>query len=98
VLVVPCDMPLLGGAQLRYLADHYRPGMSALVATVGGRVHPLVGIYATDTLSALIAACKEGRLRMMDLLKDISAATLEIPADLAGEAFININTPEELLR
>lgn len=98
VLVVPCDMPLLGADHLRNLADHYRPGMSALVASSGGRVHPLVGIYATDTLAAFVSACKEGRLRMMDLLKDISAATLEFPAELAGEAFININTPEELLR
>jgi molybdenum cofactor guanylyltransferase len=95
-LVLPCDMPLLLPVHLRHLAAHYRPGMPALVAAFGGRVHPLVGIYSCASIPVLRAACLDGRLRMMDVLKELGAATLEFPEEMAGDAFTNVNHREDL--
>jgi molybdopterin-guanine dinucleotide biosynthesis protein A len=95
-VVLPCDMPDITVAHLRYLMTHFEPGMTALVARADGRVHPLVGIYTPVCLPLLRAACLEGRPRLMDFLKEVSAAILDFPAEMAGPAFRNINTPEEL--
>jgi molybdopterin-guanine dinucleotide biosynthesis protein A len=95
-VVLPCDMPLLGAAHLQRLAAHFQDGMPALVARAGGRLHPLVGIYTPACMSAMRAACMTDRLRMRDFLTEISAATLDFPAEDVA-AFRNLNTPEDLL-
>lgn len=94
VVTLPCDMPLLGPAVLRLLADH---PARVVVAAVDGRVHPLVGRFPPDVAAALHDAARAG-----DPARSVTglpgAEVVELtdvdPGWAAG--FVNINTRGDL--
>jgi molybdenum cofactor guanylyltransferase len=93
-LIVACDMPGLTTEWLWQLLQKAKETDALCLASkeANGIVHPLCAVYRTSSLRIVRDALNEGRLRMMDLLSELDATTLEI-----GTAVWNVNTPQQWL-
>ncbi len=91
-LILACDMPGVEiGWLSRLLLEAEESGAPCLATRdSGGKVHPLCAVYRSECLPAVQSALDRGRLKLLDLLKDLGAATLE-----TRQTISNINTPEE---
>jgi molybdopterin-guanine dinucleotide biosynthesis protein A len=91
-LIVACDMPGLETEWLRRLLLEARETDALCVASSDGNgvVHPLCAVYRSGCLGAVQEALNGGHLRVMDLLGELGAVTLEVNA-----AVWNINTPQQ---
>jgi molybdenum cofactor guanylyltransferase len=96
VLVVPVDLPLMTGQELRAVAKAAEafgvaPGV---VASVGGRMQPLVGVWRPGALPGLEAA-GEGEA-LVRIALELGVRTVERPA--RSESYLNVNTAGDLSR
>lgn len=91
-LILACDMPGVKSTWLHRLLKKAQETDALCLASrdPSGRVHPLCAVYRTECLPTVQRALDAGRLKLLDLLKDLDAATLE-----ARQTISNINTPEE---
>lgn len=92
VLSVPGDTPFLP----RDLVARLRAagGNSAVVcAAAAGRLHPTVALWRTDLAAPLATALAAGVRRVESWAREQGLTVAEFPE---AEAFLNINTPEDL--
>ncbi len=100
VVVVACDMPLLPGPFLAWLAS--RPG-PLVVPEAEGHLQPLAARYDTELLPALRAALRTGApVPLRQTVAELDPDRVG-PAELArfgdpGRFLLNINTGEDLAR
>jgi molybdopterin-guanine dinucleotide biosynthesis protein A len=91
-LIVACDMPSLETEWLCRLLQNSRGSNALCVASrePSDVVHPLCAVYRSGCLRAVREALNAGRLRLMDLVDELDAITLE-----TSTAVWNINTPQQ---
>ncbi len=91
-LIVACDMPSLEEEWLcRLLMMARQTGETCIAAKdPSGAVHPLCAVYRSTCLPIVRRALDQGRLKLMDLLQDLSASTFEV-----NSTVWNINTPRQ---
>lgn len=91
-LILACDMPGVKTTWLCRLLEQAQQTDALCLASrdANGRVHPLCAVYRSECLPTVQSALDAGRLRLLDILKDLGAATLE-----THQTISNINTPEE---
>lgn len=96
VVAIACDMPLVPGKLLSWLAG--QEGRIA-VCEVGGRLEPLVGLYSPEVRDALMAS-----LERREPVREAVAALDPVVLDEErvrrfgdpGRIFFNLNTPADL--
>ncbi len=101
--IVGCDMPWVDSEAARALSELRRSvGAEAAVARIGGRVHPLHGVYLRSCLPEVERLLAANDLRLMGLLESVAL-------QVADESFLerrgispgfvrNINNPDEYER
>jgi len=91
----PVDAPFLPAGWVAALAAEAGPG-PVLARSSAGRVHPVVALWPVSCLAALEADFAAGTRGVMAAADRLGGrpATLEAPE----EAFMNVNTPEDLRR
>ncbi len=91
-LIVACDMPGLKPQWLRKLLLQMDETGAPCVATRDGAgvLHPLCAVYRGNCLAKVRNALDEGRLRLLDLMKDLETISLE-----TEDTIWNVNTPED---
>ena len=94
VLVAGWDMPFLTPALLTPLLRG-APTAPIVVWQCGGVLQPLCGIYRVHALPALDAALASGERRLGQIALAVGAE--QLPAD-DPTAFVNVNTPPDLVR
>jgi molybdopterin-guanine dinucleotide biosynthesis protein A len=103
-LIVACDMPLLNPTLLRHMTSLPNDNDAIVPRWTGqeGRlqVETLHAIYSMRCMEPIHKRIAEGKLKVADLLNDISVCYLEEPElrryDPHLNSFRNINTPGEL--
>jgi molybdenum cofactor guanylyltransferase len=99
VIVLACDMPFVRRGALRLLVE-LSEGYDAVVPHIRGELHPLHALYARRAVAAIRRAINAGRLRVTDVLAQLSVRALgEAELRVADPELVsvtNINTPEEL--
>jgi molybdopterin-guanine dinucleotide biosynthesis protein A len=93
IFVVSCDIPLLTVELLDHLLAH-RDDAPIVVAAIDGRPQPLCGVYARSVLPLIDEHLRCGNYRMISLLEDAHASTVDSPH--FRRSLINVNTMEEL--
>lgn len=93
VLTIPCDMPFLPDDLPARLSAGL-PGHAAALAASGGRVHPVCGLWRSEALADLQRYLDIGRRSVLGFAEAIGYAVVEGNP----EAFVNVNTPEDLAR
>lgn len=90
VLTIPCDMPFLPDDLLDRLAGAIA-GHDAVLASSGGQVQPVCGLWRTRALAGIAAYASSGRRSLIGFAESIGFTTVEW-----GEGpFANLNTPDE---
>jgi molybdopterin-guanine dinucleotide biosynthesis protein A len=98
VIVVACDMPFITAAFLESLVARTEP-VDAVVPQTERGYHPLCAVYKRSCHPAVVRHLGERRLRMVELLEDLSVHVVgsEHVAVFGGERVLaNVNTPDEL--
>jgi molybdopterin-guanine dinucleotide biosynthesis protein A len=94
VLTLPADMPFLPPD----LADRLAEGLAnngAAIATSGGYLHPVCGLWLTATLDFVPEYLASGRRSLRGLAETVGYVAVDWPAD-PEDPFFNINTSAEL--
>jgi molybdopterin-guanine dinucleotide biosynthesis protein A len=91
-LIAGCDMPGIRSAWLRTLlsASKETGGLCVAARDTTGRIHPLCAVYRAGCLPVVRAALETGRLKLLALMEDLNAITIDI-----GGKLWNLNTPQE---
>jgi molybdopterin-guanine dinucleotide biosynthesis protein A len=93
-LIVACDMPLLDAAPLAELLEAAEKSGCQVTAARGldGKAEPLCAVYHRSALPAVEAALAGGRLRVRNLLEELTLLCWEPPSPRIAS---NVNTPEQ---
>ncbi len=94
VLIAAADMPFLTPAVVERLAFADPGRAPAVIATHGGRLHPLLGCYQPQAAAPLAAALAGGDVALRDAVLALRPRLLEIED---ADALFNVNAPEDLL-
>jgi molybdopterin-guanine dinucleotide biosynthesis protein A len=95
-LIVACDMPALGSADIEKLFDLNAD--CALPQYGDGRVEPLCAVYHRRCHAPIRAALESGIRKITDALRRLEAdgyAVRYLPV-ASAEPFANLNTPDEV--
>ncbi|MCY3908180.1 MAG: molybdenum cofactor guanylyltransferase [Anaerolineaceae bacterium] len=100
-LVVACDMPFLSPALLRHMLELREEGDYDVIAPrVDGYPQGLHAVYGQACVAPIRAQIEAGRLKVIGFYDQARVRYLDEdewgPLDPTGQAFNNINTPEEL--
>jgi molybdopterin-guanine dinucleotide biosynthesis protein A len=92
-LILACDMPAVSAAILRRLLDETANSDARCIVAAGscGEPEPLCAVYHRRCLPVLARAIEEKRFKMRDLVKEMGALLVTVPA----AALANVNTPGE---
>lgn len=94
-LFIPCDMPLLPDNLIsRMLETMQQAGADLCTVNDGSHIHPVVLLVKREVLSSLKHALADGQYKVRQWL----FAQKHVVADFSDnpQAFLNVNTPEEL--
>jgi molybdopterin-guanine dinucleotide biosynthesis protein A len=97
VVLLPCDTPGIGAAEVRALAAAFRASGAPVVAAAGpdGRWHPLCAVLRNGILGRVSEALDAGRAGVGDLWRALGAKPVRFDDETP---FVNVNTPEDLHR
>lgn len=104
VLLLACDMPNLPPDLLGALAAHAArtPDADICAPRIGGEPQPLCAVYRRRCLPHITAALDSGDYALHRFLARGRTAWLSeadlAPFDPTGQAFVNLNTPDDLAR
>lgn len=96
VLTLPCDMPLVPQDLAPRLATALGDRAAAL-ATSGGRLHPVCGLWRVEAVDALPAWAGTGQRSLKGFAAALGFATVDWPVEPV-DPFFNVNTAEDLAR
>ena len=92
-LITGCDMPGLAPEWLEEMVLLAGRSSALCVATRdgAGKIHPLCAVYRSECLPLVRRALDGGRLKLLDLLKELRAVETHTAAVIG-----NLNTPQQL--
>lgn len=96
VFMLPVDMPLITGEEVRFLASYITPKTDAVIPETGGRLAPACGWFHADLLSKAEAQLESGDYRMKNVFSGKERTVDVNQTYWRPEAFENINTIQQL--
>ena len=94
VLTLPADMPFLPPDLADRLAEELASNRAA-IATSGGHLHPVCGLWLTAALDYVPEYLASGRRSLRGLAETVGYVAVDWPAD-PEDPFFNINTSADL--
>lgn len=102
--IVGCDMPYVSdlAAMLMMQQLLQQDDLDAVLPVIGGKIHPLHGLYRSRVERTIAMLLREQQLRVMGLFEHIRWERMEEDAfqqaGIALDFVTNVNTPEEWRR
>lgn len=94
VLTIPCDAPLLPDDLPERLASAL-PGHAVALASSGGQVHPVCGLWRLDALAQVRGYAASGRRSLIGFAESVGFVSVEWSAEPV-DPFLNINNTGDL--
>ena len=98
---VACDMPFLKESVIEYLIQSM-DAYDAFVPKTKDGLQPLHALYSKNCLEAIKRTIEKEKYKITDFYPLVRMKVIEesdfFSLDPMGESFINVNTPEELIR
>lgn len=95
LLTIACDMPVLPGDLARRLGQALRAELGAAIASSGGALHPVCGLWRNTVIEALPGYRASGRSSLRGFAERIGHAPVEWPIE-PYDPFLNVNRADEL--
>ena len=102
VVIAPCDAPLLSKQLVTKLLGVYDDNTIdskkhlAVIPHDGKRMQPLFGLYTPEAMSSLNDYLKSGHRKVITWVESLSPRLVDFSDQ--PESFLNINTPDDLVR
>jgi molybdopterin-guanine dinucleotide biosynthesis protein A len=99
VAVAGCDQPFLSRDFWRFMLEHTRADIQAVVAVSGDLYEPLGALYHKSLEGEVLRRLEAGNLKMQALLHDIPLMALDkraLEARFGSYLFLNANRPQDL--
>jgi molybdopterin-guanine dinucleotide biosynthesis protein A len=100
LLVLACDLPLVGPEVMRAIASAARPDLDAVVSGTGDEdePQPLCAWYGPGALPSIEDRLERGAYAVRGLLTDLRVAHVSVSDDpaQADTLLLNVNTPDDL--
>ena len=96
VLSIPVDMPFLPADLAKRLGES-RGQCRAAVASSGGHLHPVCGLWATDALGVVAEYLTAGKRSLIGFAEAAGYVAVDWPVG-SIDPFFNINCEEDLVR
>lgn len=93
-LTIPADTPFLP-PDLRSRLEQALGGHFSSIASSGGRLHPVCGLWRTDALARLPSYLASGKRSLKGFAEALGFAAVEWPAG-PTDPFLNINSAKDL--
>ena len=97
VMVLSCDIPLMSTDVLKQLKENMGDE-DVLVASYAGELQPLCAIYDKKCLNYLKNAISKSNFKLKTALRELNTKTVVFTGKRYKNAFLNANTPEDLLQ
>jgi molybdenum cofactor guanylyltransferase len=94
LLTIPCDMPLLPD-ELPHRLGAALDDHAAALASSGGRLHPVCGLWRVRVQQAIPTYCATGRRSLRGFAEHVGFAAVDWPAEPV-DPFFNINSRADL--
>jgi molybdopterin-guanine dinucleotide biosynthesis protein A len=94
LLTIPCDMPFLPDDLPKRLLERVGD-LGAAVASSGGELHPVCGLWRNAAIYEFPNYCASGRRSLKGFAEHIGFVEIEWPAG-PPDPFFNINSPADL--
>jgi molybdopterin-guanine dinucleotide biosynthesis protein A len=94
LLTIPCDMPFLPGDLPKRLLGEVGD-LGAAVASSGGELHPVCGLWRNEAIYEFPGYCASGRRSLRGFAQFLGFAEVKWQSG-AFDPFFNINSPEDL--
>ena len=92
----PCDTPFFPRDLVaRLLTGAKEAGADIAIASSGGRIHPVFGLWRMSCAPMLHTLLEQGERKMQDAIARFSYVSVDFAAE-RPDPFFNINTPEDL--
>ena len=95
VAMIGCDLPLLPCDLMARLQTTIA-GADAALASSGGRLHPICGLWRTSAFAALQAYAESGRRSLIGFAEEVGFAEVGWPSE-PFDPFFNVNTQNDLV-
>lgn len=95
LLTTACDMPVLPADLPQRLDEALTAELNAVIASSGGALHPVCGLWRSTAIDALAGYRASGRSSLKGFAAHIGYAEVEWPVE-PFDPFLNVNRPEEL--
>lgn len=95
LLTIACDMPVLPADLPQRLEEALTAELNAAIASSGGALHPVCGLWRSSALDMLADYRDSGRSSLKGFAEGVGYAGVEWPIELY-DPFLNVNQPEEL--
>lgn len=96
LVCLPCDLPLLETSFVQWMVSHLKDGYDAIICrSLGGRTHPLCGIYRKTAVEILEAQIAGGDYRMMYALEKMKVKYVVADSESKEAQLWNVNTPKD---
>jgi molybdopterin-guanine dinucleotide biosynthesis protein A len=96
LLAIPCDMPFLPDDLPRRLIDQIGK-FGAAIASSGGELHPVCGLWRNEAIYKFPDYCASGRRSLRGFAQHVGYAEVEWPT-APCDPFFNINSPVDLAK
>lgn len=96
-LTLPCDTPFLPADVLEKLCSASEAGKRPAVAVSNGRRHPVCAVWPAESFGRVETYAAAGRRSLIGALEACGAVNVPWPEG-DPDVFVNINTPEDLVR
>jgi molybdopterin-guanine dinucleotide biosynthesis protein A len=96
LLTIPCDMPFLPHDLPRRLIDEVGE-FEAAIASSGGELHPVCGLWRNGAIYKFPDYCASGRRSLRGFAQHVGYAEVEWPM-APCDPFFNINSPVDLAK
>ena len=94
LLTIPCDMPFLPDDLLKRLNSEVGD-MQAAIASSGGELHPVCGLWRNAANYEFPSYCESGRRSLRGFAEHIGFVAADWPTE-PRDPFFNINSPVDL--
>ena len=97
VFVLSCDTPLIPQGLIEYVLN-FKSAAPTKIATFGGVLQPLCGLYDSACLSTIERDLQEGKYSVFKAMSKIGHTVVPITSDLpffTPQIFRNVNSPED---
>lgn len=97
--ILSCDTPFVD-SDLIFAILKKSEGYEICIPELKGRMEPLVGYYSKDILPRWTKGMQTGSYKLQTLIERCHYKTLDVEKDLLSDEkmFMNINTPDDLIR